>query len=68
VGGGLPFVALASWFALPLATAELGRARRPAAAWSWPATAARMRVLLAVFALLLAAATFAARVFATRVT
>ncbi len=63
LSAALPWSALASWLALPLATREALLAR---GGYSWPAAAGRMRLLLASFAALLATAVFLARFFATR--
>jgi 1,4-dihydroxy-2-naphthoate octaprenyltransferase len=61
--GGLPLVAIVSLVALPWVFREVVRAR---GRYAWSEAAQRTRLLHAGFALLLAAATFAARVVATR--
>jgi hypothetical protein len=63
LSAGLPWHALASLLTLPLAAREMALAR---GTYSWPAAATRMRLLLATFAVLLAAAVFLARLLATR--
>ena len=63
VAGGLPFVALLALLALPWTLREVGRVR---AGYAWRDAVGRTRLLHATFALLLAATTFVARLFATR--
>jgi hypothetical protein len=64
-GGSLPVVALVSWLTLPWAAREV-RFARAGGDYSWRAAAVRTRLVHVGFGLLLAAAVFAARVFATR--
>jgi hypothetical protein len=63
LGGGLPWAALAALLVLPWALREFARARR---GYVWREAAARARLLHAGFAVALALATLAARLFATR--
>ncbi len=63
VAGGLPEVALLALLALPWTLREFARIR---AGYTWRDAVTRTRLMHAAFALLLAATTFAARVFATR--
>jgi 1,4-dihydroxy-2-naphthoate octaprenyltransferase len=63
-GGSLPFAALVSWATLPWAAREIRFART--GAYSWHEAAVRTRLVHVVFGLLLAAAVFATRVYATR--
>ena len=63
VAGGLPMIALLALLALPWTLREFQRVR---AGYTWRDAVGRTRLLHAAFALLLAAPTVAARVFATR--
>ncbi len=63
-GGSLPLAALLSWATLPWAAREIVFART--GQYSWQASALRTRLVHVAFGLLLAAAVFTARVFATR--
>ena len=63
LGGALPAVALLALLALPWTLREFVRVR---AGYAWSDAVTRTRLLHAAFALLLAATTFVARVFATR--
>jgi len=65
LSGGLPAIALLALVVAPWTFGELARVRA-GAGYAWRDTVNRTRLVHAAFALLLAAATFAARVFATR--
>ena len=63
LAGGLPAAALLALAAVPWSLREIARVR---SGYAWREAANRTRLLHAAFALILAATTFAARVFATR--
>jgi hypothetical protein len=63
LAGGLPAIALLALAALPWTLRELARVRGD---YAWRDAVTRTRLVHAAFALILAATTFAARVFATR--